>query len=203
MREALDRAADPVSAPPEGGSPMRNILLAAAAAVAASAAAPAEAPSGVSIASGEEMLVRIAQDGAVTVERRGAAGPMSAADSYALAELVGTPVPEGAKTMPPQLVLKGQAPKSVPPPPHGLRVSLRDVAGKTPHDTLLMISNGYGDALRYQAVMRRGDRSAPTDVCLVMPGKPGYEHWPFPIERLDLTALRLVPWKPEDGIICQ
>jgi hypothetical protein len=48
---------------------------------------------------------------------------------------------------------------------------LREVAARTQHDALLVIENGYGDGLRYRAVMRRGDRTAPTDVCLVMLGK--------------------------------
>jgi hypothetical protein len=180
---------------------MRKLSLLVVAAM--TAAAQAQAPTGVSISSGEELLVRIAPEGAVTVVSRRPAGPMTPAETYSLADLAGAPVPPGATTLPPKFILKGQGPEPGPPPRAAIRLVLRDVAGKTPHDTLLAIGNGYEGALRYRAVMRRGERSAATDVCLVMPGKPGYEHWPYQIDRLDLTDVRLVPWKQEDGLTCE
>jgi hypothetical protein len=50
--------------------------------------------------------------------------------------------------------------------------------------------------------MRRGEKSAPTDVCLVIPGKSSSEHWPFQLDRLDLSDMRLVAWKSGDEVSC-
>jgi len=183
---------------------MRTILLLLMAVLAGSVAtqAQAQAPAGVSIAAGEEVVVRIVGAGRVEVVSRGPAPPMTPFDAYSLADLVATKAPPGATTLPPKVFLKGEGP---PPPPAArgvIRLVLRDVVGATRHDALLLIENGYEQGFRYRALMRRGERSAPTDVCLIMPGKPGHEHWPYQIDRLDLSDLRLVPWKPEDGLPC-
>jgi hypothetical protein len=69
--------------------------------------------------------------------------------------------------------------------------------------TMLAVENGYAQGFVYHAVMYRGDRPQPTTVCLVMPGKRTMEHWPFKIDRLELSALRLVDWKPGDAMPCQ
>lgn len=70
-------------------------------------------------------------------------------------------------------------------------------------DSVLVILNGYERALVYRARITVRGKTGPTDVCLVMPGKRGYEHWPYAIERIELTALTLVDWSPEDGITCK
>jgi hypothetical protein len=161
--------------------------------------AAAQPAADVSLRTGESAVVRIGPDGAVAVESRGAASPMSAFETEALRQMAGTTVPEGSGVLPPVAITGGKAPPSAP---DRIRLTLRDVPGKTPHDALLSIENGYARGLRYRAVMRRGDRSAPTDVCLVLPGKPGFEHWPFPLDAIDLKALQLVPWKDGDPLPC-
>jgi hypothetical protein len=67
---------------------------------------------------------------------------------------------------------------------------------------MLTIENGYNRSFRYRAVMHRRDRSAPTDVCEVMANKPGFEHWPYQIEWLELSDLRLETPLP-DQLRCQ
>ena len=62
---------------------------------------------------------------------------------------------------------------------------------------MLTLLNGYPSAFSYRAVMHGNGRAAPTDVCQVMPEKGGNEHWPYPIEQLDLSELRLEAW--QDG----
>lgn len=69
--------------------------------------------------------------------------------------------------------------------------------------TLLAVENGYGKALVYHAVMHLGRDTQATTVCLVQPGKRTMEHWPFKIDRLELSGLRLVDWKKGDPTPCQ
>jgi hypothetical protein len=67
----------------------------------------------------------------------------------------------------------------------------------------LTIENGYGRALSYNAVMHGDRRSAHTDVCQVRPGLRGFEWWPHPIARLELSQLRLVPWVEGQPPLCE
>ncbi|HEX4695118.1 hypothetical protein [Sphingomonas sp.] len=78
---------------------------------------------------------------------------------------------------------------------HFFRTPLKD-------QSLLIIVNGFDRGMVYRATMRVKGQSQATDVCLVMPGKVGMEDWPFAIDSLDVSDFKLVPWKPEDGIVC-
>jgi hypothetical protein len=184
---------------------MRMLLILAATALAGAAAQvpppTPPVPPRVSVGTGQSVVVRLVSGGAVSVESRGPAVAMIDYDRGTIAGLVAAPVPEGDVKMPAEPIGGGASP---PPPvrPGSIRFTLRDLPGKSPHDAVLVVENGYAQGLRYRAVMRRGDRSAATDVCLVMPGKRSYEHWPYQIDRLDLSDLTLVPWKPEDGLPC-
>jgi hypothetical protein len=88
------------------------------------------------------------------------------------------------------------------PKPEPGKIVLRFIRTPGKDQSLLSIQNGYGQALVYRAAMHVGKNSQPTDVCLVLPGKLGIEHWPFAIDALDLSDLRLVAWKPGDPIPC-
>jgi hypothetical protein len=161
------------------------------------------APVTLTLGTDETVEVRITDDGEVEIGKAAKAGDMNALDRKALVELTGTIVPPDAKTLPPQIISKD---KRTPPPPIApghLRMSLRDVPGKSPHDRLLVIENGYTKALRYTAELRKGDRTQATDVCWVLPGKRGYEHWPYPFDRIELGTLTLVDWTEANGIPCE
>lgn len=67
----------------------------------------------------------------------------------------------------------------------------------------LWIENGYRKAFAYRATIRAGARSAPTDVCLVTPRLRGNEHWPFRIDSIELSAMRLESWREGDPIRCE
>ena len=82
------------------------------------------------------------------------------------------------------------------------KIVLRFIRTPGKDQSLLSLQNGYGQALVYRAVMHVGKELQPTDVCLVMPGKLGIEHWPFAIDALDLSELRLVAWQTGDPIPC-
>lgn len=88
------------------------------------------------------------------------------------------------------------------PKPEPGKIVLRFIRTPGKDQSLLIIQNGYDQALVYRAVMHVGKNNEPTDVCLVIPGKLGVEHWPFAIDALDLSSLRLVVWKPGDPVPC-
>jgi hypothetical protein len=68
----------------------------------------------------------------------------------------------------------------------------------------LLIENGYSQAFRYRAIMiEPGESSQHTDVCIVLPALRALEHWPFALERIELSALRLAPWRDGDPIPCE
>jgi hypothetical protein len=96
----------------------------------------------------------------------------------------------------------GSTPRPVAP--GVVRISLLAVKGRSGNpETLLVLENGYGQAMRYRATMSRGERSAVTDVCSVLPGLRGYEHWPYPIDRIDLSSIRLEPYRAGTPPVCE
>jgi hypothetical protein len=75
--------------------------------------------------------------------------------------------------------------------------------GKEEESRLLLIENGYDRGLRYRATIYRRGRSEPTDVCVVIPERRGYEHWPYPIDRIELSGLTLFPLREGDPLTCE
>lgn len=160
----------------------------------------AQAQDGVRVARGEDAAFTLGVEGTpshVTVRQAGALTP------YEIA--VGTEFVRGDHK-------DAIGPNGIPARDDGTRPAApRPVAGMvrarfttvpgTDH-SLLVIENGYDRALVYKAVMFRNG-AHPTDVCLVMPGKVGLEHWPYPIDAIEMRANVLVPWTPADGIRCE
>lgn len=57
--------------------------------------------------------------------------------------------------------------------------------------TLLVLENGYDQAIAYRARITVKGKTTPTDVCIVLPGKRGFENWPYAIEKIELSAIAL------------
>jgi hypothetical protein len=165
----------------------------------------AQPPAKVDIAAGETVTLRIAGDGAATIDSRKPAGPLPEMDAAFMGQAKTAAIVPGVKSQPAIAANSSKAPPPVAP--GAVRISLRLVQppiSKSPTgDMLLTIENGYDGALRYKAVMHRGDRAAPTDVCIVIPLKRGYEHWPYPFDRIELSNFSLVPWHAGDNISCE
>ena len=106
------------------------------------------------------------------------------------------PVPEAAP-----LPNDAGLPPMPVPDPGKLRFRFLQVPGAG--HALLIVHNGYRQALLYRARIWAKGGNGPTDVCLVMPGKPGIEHWPYAIAAIEVSAFELVDWKPEDGVPCK
>ena len=174
-----------------------KFLVAAAAVVGQIALAPAGRT--VVLHPGQSIVVRI-DNGMATVEQSSAAEPMTKYEVYTLWRAESEEVPPGVKVVPPGYLVEGEGPPS-PPHPSGnlIEITMRQGPGLKPGsrpNTALFITNGYASALRYSAAMIAGGRSTSTDVCSVAPHLFGLEHWPYPIDELDLSDLRL---EPSDG----
>lgn len=87
-------------------------------------------------------------------------------------------------------------------PPGVIRFSFFRFSAGSGH-AFLVIENGYDRGLVYRAQIRRGDRVVPTDVCLVMPMKRGIEYWPYPVDEISFSSIRLIPWQESDGMPCE
>lgn len=56
---------------------------------------------------------------------------------------------------------------------------------------LLVLENGYDQAIAYRARITVKGKAVPTDVCIVLPGKRGFENWPYAIEKIELSVIAL------------
>ena len=86
-----------------------------------------------------------------------------------------------------------------PIPADEVRLRLFSIADR---HALLVVENGQGRALAYRARMTANGRTQPTDVCIVLPHLPSYEHWPHPVERIELSDFRFIPWPPGQMPTC-
>lgn len=84
-----------------------------------------------------------------------------------------------------------------------IRISLVALSdGSSPPQMLLMVENGFEREFRYRARIAVGDESVETDVCTVLPVLRGYEHWPYPFERIELSDFTLLPARPGEAPVC-
>ena len=81
-----------------------------------------------------------------------------------------------------------------------VRFRMYSIAGR---HSMLVIENGQQRALVYRARITARGRTAPTDVCVVMPARRGYEHWPYVIDRIELSDFRFVPWVEGRAPTCE
>lgn len=164
------------------------------------AAAPAAAQDmpAISLTPGDAVTVRFDDGGPVGEPERGRAA-WSRFDLVAARQLAGitppdAPVPEAA----PIGAVDGIGPEPIPP--NEVRVRFLSIAGR---HALLVVENGQGRALAYRARMTVGGQARHTDVCVVLPRLPSYEHWPHAIERLELSDFRFIPWAPNRAPTCE
>jgi hypothetical protein len=156
---------------------------------------------------GETISIELRGTTAVVLERR----PAPPMDAYTAAllpkmQIESERAPTNAGVLPPTPVMPDDVPAEPPKArPHIVQITFRRVPGLRPGSedhSLLTLLNGYDSAFRYRAVMHGNGRTVQTDVCEIMPGKGGNEHWPYPIEQLDLSDLRLEAWQ-EGQLRCE
>jgi hypothetical protein len=134
---------------------------------------------------------------------RGRAPPMSDFEAALLQRMLAQEILAGSGIQPAIPVQSGSIDADPPKPvPGQVRLIYRQVPGPTPGSephSLLVLLNGYDKSFRYRVLMHSKGNVRPTDVCEVLPQVVGNEHWPYPIDQLDLTAVWLEA--PEDGNI--
>ncbi|HYD12822.1 MAG TPA: hypothetical protein VEC11_08235 [Allosphingosinicella sp.] len=165
--------------------------------LAAAPAAAQEIPA-LSLAPGEAITLRFDDGGRVGPPERGRAA-WSRYDLFAARHLAGIAPPEAPETEGTLLPSTDEA-RPDPIPADVVRVRALSIDGR---HTLLVVENGQGRALAYRARMTTDQGTHPTDVCVVLPRLPSYEHWAFPIHRLELYDFRFIPWAPGRRPTCE
>ena len=153
----------------------------------------------ISIVPGEAVTFTIGGDGAVNVSGERARADWRAYDVAAARQLSGMPIPDAPIPFGMPLQARGDVPPPPPIDPGRVRVKFLSIAGQ---HSLLVFENGYGRAIAYRARMARGERLTATDVCILIPRRHSFEHWPHPIDRLELYDFRFVDWNEGDPIPC-
>ncbi|MBV8686709.1 MAG: hypothetical protein JOZ90_11345 [Alphaproteobacteria bacterium] len=159
-------------------------------------AAPSPRP--VALRPGERVTLLIDDGGRSSEAARGEAGELGPFERSAAAAFMG-----GAYdyAVGPTAALIGEGlptPKAVEP--GAVRVRLVSLPRGY---TMLILENGYRGALRYRAKLKAGAHSGPTDVCQVMPLKYGFETWPYPISRIELSDLKIEAWSEGQPPVCE
>ena len=165
--------------------------------VAATPAGAQQIPA-ISLVPGESVTVRLDDSGRAGAPERGRA-EWTRFDVYAAQHLSRLPVPDAPV---PEGTPFG-APESLSPEPipeSEIRVRFLTIADR---HAMLVVENGQGRALAYRARMTLNGRSRHTDVCVVLPLLPSYEHWPHLIERIELTDFRFIPWVTGRAPTCE
>ena len=170
-----------------------------AAAIAALVAPPALAQDipAITLAPGEAVTVRFDDGGRVGEPERSRA-EWTRFDLYAARELAGVTPPAApvAESVP---ISAPDGLSHEPIPPDQVRLRFFEMNGHG----LLVVENGQGRALRYRARMTASGREQPTDVCVVLPHLPSYEHWPHSVERLELTDFEFIAWTAGRNPTCE
>jgi hypothetical protein len=163
------------------------------------AAAAAQDVPNISLAPGEAVTVRFDDGGRVGAPQRGRAewGRFDLIAARHLAGMTPPDVPQ-REAMPAAGPADGSRPDPIPA--DEVRVRLLSIAGQ---HTLLVVENGQSRALAYRARMTVAGQARHTDVCIVLPRLPSYEHWAFPIQRLELSDFRFIAWPPGRNPTCE
>ena len=165
-------------------------------------AAVAKGADSVTLALGETVTLRIEPGAGAEVLDRGRAGPLSDYDRAALGVVLRAD-PAEASGPNALRIMSGDSRMPDPPPiaPDAVRITFVPVIDG--RHSMLILENGYDRGFVYRARIEVGGRSQPTDVCLVIPERRGHEHWPYLIDRIELSGFRLEPWDESEGPRCQ
>ncbi|HYD87656.1 MAG TPA: hypothetical protein VEA80_09290 [Vitreimonas sp.] len=180
---------------------MRAFVFAVAAVCmfAGAASAQSQLVSSVTIERGEAATLHFDEGGGAMLIERGVAPPLTPFEESVAHDLSGGAFDYaiGPVSAP---MTGDKRPTPSPITPHAVR--LKFVPAPDEEHTLLLVENGYEQAFRYRALIYIEGEGEATDVCLVMPALRGFEHWPYRIDRIELSALRLQPWREGDAVPC-
>lgn len=127
----------------------------------------------------------------------GTAEPISAGEIEMLRELVRNhPEAFGPNSAPVQTDQRV-------PPIQPNRIRFRFLPFDDGKQTLLIIENGALRSFMYKARIGRGSRSIPTDVCQLVPLKRNIEHWPYPLDWIEVSEVRAVAYNESAPPRCE
>lgn len=153
---------------------------------------------------GESVVVAITDDGGLSVVSSEPAAAILTDPVVGALTGVFAPGGEGAGATEDQVVPSSSVPKLTETSAKTVRVTFRQAIASD--DMLLVIQNGYGDPMIYNAGMlvrgRDGGQWAATTVCTVLPDIYAFEHWPHPIYALSLGGFDLDATAPRDSVSC-
>lgn len=152
----------------------------------------------VALIPGESATIQIDEGGRAGAPTRGQA-QWEPFDIVAARQMAGITPPSVPETQARALDSPGGV-SPRPIPPGEIRIRFLMIADR---HALLVVENGQDRALTYRARMTSNGQSRPTDVCVVLPRLPSYEHWPHRIERIELSDFRFVPWVTGRAPTCE
>ncbi|MCW3846720.1 hypothetical protein OF829_05675 [Sphingomonas sp. LB-2] len=177
---------------------MRNWMIPLMAAAAA-AMAPANAAAQIAIAVNESLTLRVDDSGKAEVVKRERAQP-SAYDQAVIKGFFAGAYDEGVGDKSVPVDSAGPLPPAPPVAPGQIRISFVGIADR--NEAVLIVENGYGEALRYHITVKGGSQTYYPDVCMVAPGRRGYERFPVQLDGGTLTGLERVTWSRGDPLPC-
>ncbi|HEX6375446.1 MAG TPA: hypothetical protein VFZ91_06970 [Allosphingosinicella sp.] len=158
-------------------------------------APPADSRRTLTLRRGQTATLRLRPDGRLELVERGSAADAPASQ---IEDVFVRAMASGALAKSPEGKLPESSLKHLPQTPligaDAVRLTMKQAPGG---GTALVVENGYDRTLYYRAWMLTGERGRATSVCEVPPKLPSYEHWPHPIDQLDLAGFGLR--RPEPG----
>lgn len=160
-----------------------------------------ELVNGVSVALGDAVTVQLEEGGSAVVIARQPAGLLTDTEIAMIQHLAQLPydVAGGPNAAP---VNQPEGMPELRDVPRG-QVHIRFAQVPGTEQVVLLIENGYGQAFVYRATQHVDGAASPTDVCSVRPNFRAFEHWPYVIQQIDLTAISLEPMGPDDPVVCR
>ena len=177
---------------------MRSFIPLLAVTLAAATPAAAQDIPTLNLAPGESVTLHFDDGGRVGPPVRGSA-VWTRFDLLAARQLAGITPPDAPVPVATMIHGTDEA-RPDPIPADEVRIRALSIDGR---HTLLVVENGQGRTLAYRARMTVRGQTQPTDVCVVLPHMPSYEHWAFPIERLELSDFRFIAWAPGRAPACE
>jgi hypothetical protein len=194
----LEKTLDPVSPRPKWGVGIMRLFpfFAAMASLGATALAQDRLP--VTLAPEEAITLRLDESGETLAREDPGRAEWTPFD-LAVARFLSGITPPKAPVPAMELPRDGSFPPAPAAHPGRLRLRLMSIAGQ---HSMLILENGYDRAIVFRARMTRGGETRSTDVCLVRPMRFGFEHWPQPLDRIEISDIRFVPWRAGDPVPC-
>ena len=86
--------------------------------------------------------------------------------------------------------------------PAANRIRFRLVPFAAGSQSVLIVENGLSQSYMYKARMGYGEKTIITDVCQLVPEKRNVEHWPYQIDWIEISEVRVVSYEEGKPLLC-